>query len=341
MIRSARYSIIRRNHNLLLFWGIGCLVGLIVVFWYGLRTATAGELVLSAPDGNGKLEGVFVAPEAPTLAVAVIIPGSGPTDHDGNSILGVHAGTYRLLAEGLAAQKIASVRIDKRGMFGSKSATADANAVRVEDYVKDVRAWAAVVRQRVGSPCVWLIGHSEGALIALAAAQRHSDICGVVTIAGPGQPMGEFLRKQLGANPANETILKKANEMIDSLEAGRRAAMPENDSALHALFRPEVQGFLIDLFSYDPRKLIHSLSIPVLIVQGDKDLQVPVSEAYSLSASAQGAKLVILPNTNHVLKVVKTEDAGENIATYAASDLPLAPGVSTAIAGFILEHSSR
>jgi hypothetical protein len=70
-------------------------------------------------------------------AVVLIIPGSGPTDRDGNSGLGVKASTYRLLAEALAERGIASARIDKRGMFASAGAVADPNHVTISDYAAD------------------------------------------------------------------------------------------------------------------------------------------------------------------------------------------------------------
>ncbi len=75
---------------------------------------------------------VLPARDAPII---LIIAGSGPTDRNGNSPLGVNAAPYRLLAEGLAAEGIGSVRIDKRGLFGSLTAVRDANAVTIADCV--------------------------------------------------------------------------------------------------------------------------------------------------------------------------------------------------------------
>ncbi len=60
-----------------------------------------------------------------------MIPGSGPVDRDGNSPQGIKAASLRLLAEGLAANGIATVRVDKRGMYGSAAATPNANAVTI------------------------------------------------------------------------------------------------------------------------------------------------------------------------------------------------------------------
>ena len=98
------------------------------------------------------------------------MPGSGPTDRDGNSRLGVAASTYRLLAEALAKESIASVRIDKRGMFGSAAAIADANAVTIDDYAQDMHAWTVAISQRTRARCMWALGHSADGFIALQAA---------------------------------------------------------------------------------------------------------------------------------------------------------------------------
>jgi hypothetical protein len=96
------------------------------------------ETALEAPGPLGPLQGTMLAPASGAAPMMLVIPGSGPTDRNGNNPLGVRASTYRLLAEGLAAQGIGTVRIDKRGMFGSRAAVADANAVTIDDYVSDV-----------------------------------------------------------------------------------------------------------------------------------------------------------------------------------------------------------
>ena len=73
------------------------------------------EKPLEAPGPLGPLRGTLLspaAPDTPSAPVVLIVPGSGPTDRDGNNPLGVKASAYRLLAEGLAAKGIATVRID-------------------------------------------------------------------------------------------------------------------------------------------------------------------------------------------------------------------------------------
>ncbi len=293
------------------------------------------ETYVEALGPSGPLKGTMLAPASGGAPMMLIIPGSGPTDRDGNNPLGVKASTYRLLAEGLAARGIGTVRIDKRGMFASSAAVTDANAVTIDDYAVDVHAWTAAIRKQTGAPCVFLLGHSEGGLVALAAAQKITDICGLVLISATGRPLGEVLREQLRSNPANAPILDQATAAIDALEAGKRVDVTRMNPALWPLFAPQVQGFLIGVFSYDPAKLIGAVSKPVLIMQGERDLQVTVTDADRLKQAAPKAELVLLPNTNHVLKTVSSDDRRANFATYVDPGLPLAPGVVDAVANFV------
>lgn len=287
------------------------------------------------------LKGTLLAPAGKSRATVLIVPGSGPTDRDGNNPMGVAAAPYRLLAEALAERGVTTVRIDKRGMFGSKAAVADASAVTIADYAGDVRAWVKSARERTGASCVWVLGHSEGGLVALAAGQQPDGICGLVLVAAPGRKLGETIRMQLRANPANAPVLPQAMAALDSLEAGKRADTTGMHPALLPLFAPQVQGFLIDLLSYDPPALAARVRRPMLIVQGERDLQVLPADAKALAAADPKAKLVMIPGANHVLKQVASDDRAANFATYADPALPLAPGISEAIAAFVTGESGR
>jgi uncharacterized protein len=299
------------------------------------------ETPLEASGPLGPLRGTLLAPASQRAAVVLIIPGSGPTDRDGNSPLGLRSATYRLLAEGLGARGIASVRIDKRGMFGSASAVADGNAVTIDDYATDVRVWVAAIRQRTSAPCVWVLGHSEGGLVAIVAAQGQSSICGLVLIATAGRPIGEVLRAQLASKPGFAPLLEQASAVIDSLEAGRRVDVSGMRPALSSLFRPEVQGLLIDEFSYDPVRILAGYRAPVLVLQGERDIQVGSEDARLLKQAVPAARLVLLPQVNHVLKIVASPDLKDNLAAYSDPSLPLAPGVLDSIAEFIKPRSCR
>lgn len=283
----------------------------------------------------------MLSPESPDGPVVLIVPGSGHTDRDGNSPQGLKASTYRLLAEGLAARGIASVRIDKRGMFGSRAAVADANAVTIGAYAEDVGAWIAAIRRWTGVGCVWLLGHSEGGLVAMVAAAKPADTCGLLLAAAPGRPLGDILRAQFRSNPANAPLLDQAWRAIAALEAGERVPTGDMHPALLPLFRPEVQDFMIDLLKWDPAALLAEASVPVLVLQGARDLQIDVQDARRLKAANPAAELVLIPDANHVLKTVPPDDRAANLATYANPNLPLAEGVTEALAQFIRSGTGR
>ena len=297
--------------------------------------ASPAERAITAPGPGAPLAGTMVdAGEG--SPVVLIIPGSGPTDRDGNSPLGVKAAPYRQLADALAGKGISTVRTDKRGTFGSKRAVASANRVTMADYGKDTHAWISSIRRLTGARCIWLLGHSEGGLVALTAAQKPNGICGVIALATVGRKIGTVLRGQLAANPANAPYLAAANSAIASLEAGKRVDTASLPLPLRKLFAEDVQSLLIDLFAENPAKLATSLKVPLLIIQGDRDIQVTVDDARALAAAQPRAKLVILPGVNHVLKVPQGNDRAANLRAYADPALPIAPSVVDAIADFVV-----
>jgi uncharacterized protein len=292
------------------------------------------EQEVRAAGPQGPLAGTLLV-AGPKAPLVLIIPCSGPTDRDGNSPLGVKAAPYWLLAEALARRHVSSLRIDKRGMFGSKAAIPDANKVTIADYAADVHSWAREARRITGAKCIWVTGHSEGGMVALVAGQQPNDLCGVITISAAGRPVGEVMRDQLRSNPANAPILEPAMHAIDEIEAGRSVDAASLPAPLQPLFNSAVQPFERDLFSYDPTRLVASLKVPLLIVQGNRDIQVSVADAEALHRAQPSSVLRVIPNANHVLKTVASDDRAANVATYADPTLPLAPGIADAIVDFI------
>ncbi|HML11021.1 MAG TPA: alpha/beta fold hydrolase [Stellaceae bacterium] len=296
------------------------------------------ESEIEAPGPDGPLKGLMLSPGAEDAPIVLIIPGSGPTNRDGNSLHGLDTDTYKLLAQGLAARGMASVRIDKRGLFSSHAAIPNANNVTIADYASDVHAWAKAIRDKTGAKCIWVLGHSEGALVAMVAAKDNPpDICGLLLVAAPGRKFGELIKDQMRSNPALAPFLDEALRDIDTLEAGKRVEVSVENTRpeIFAIFQPAVQDFLIDLMSYDPSQVLAAYKGRALILQGERDIQVSVDDARQLAEADRAAKLVLLPDVNHVLKTVTSDDKQANLKTYFDPKLPLAPGVVDDIADFI------
>ncbi|WP_051279259.1 alpha/beta hydrolase [Hellea balneolensis] len=283
------------------------------------------------PISSGDLNGLWI--DAGNLSpVVLIVPGSGPTDLDGNNPMDVTANSYKLLAEGLAAKGISTVRVDKRGMFSSSGA-GDANAVTVDIYAQDYKDWAETIITQTGRSCVYMLGHSEGGIMVSAAAIENINVCGLILVSAPGRPFGDILREQLKANPANIIIIKPAFAAIETLEGGEHVDTENMHPALKPLFYPAVQDFLISVMAKDPAQVAKEAAKPTLIVQGSHDIQVKETDAELLAAST-GGELVIIDGMNHVLKDSPANRIG-NMMTYKNPDLPIAPEILESIRSFV------
>ena len=275
------------------------------------------------------LHGTLLMPAsaAGRIPVVLVHAGSGPTDRDGNSPLLAGANnSLKLLAEGLAAQGIASVRFDKRGIAASRAAAGREEDIRFETFIEDAAAWVTQLRADPRFSTVSIVGHSEGSLIGMVAARR-SGASAFVSIAGAGRPAQDILRAQLGQQlpPA---MMASAERGIAALAAGRMA--DSTPPQLESLFRRSVQPYLISWFRYDPAKEIAALTVPVLIAQGTADLQVPVEDARLLAAAAPRATLLLVEDMNHVLKTAPGDRAAQ-MRSYGDPTLPVAPRLVGAI----------
>ena len=274
---------------------------------------------------TGDIEGTLTIPlAAERMPVALIIAGSGPTDRDGNGPL-IKTDTYKQLAHALSLHKIAALRYDKRGVGKSMAAMKSEKELRFDDYVQDAREWIAWMRQDKRFTGIILIGHSEGSLVGMLAAQEGVDR--FISLAGAGFSADSILKQQLGAQPL---LRERSFSIIDSLKAGLTVA--QVPPMLFTVFRPGVQPYMISWFKYDPAIIIARLNIPVLILQGTNDLQIKVTDAERLHAANAKSELVILDGVNHVLK--KVADMAENQRSYRDPALLLDERLVNAIVGF-------
>lgn len=201
----------------------------------------------------------------------------------------------------------------------------------MDDYAADIRSWLdALARPRVA-----LIGHSEGGVSVVNAAQGEPRVAALVLLAALGRPLAEISRAQYRANPYLAPVLDAALAATDALERGQRVDPATLPAELRPLFAAQVQGFLIDLMRRDPAALLAAARAPVLIVQGGRDIQVSADDADRLAAARPDAERVDFPLMTHVLKDCASDDRLANLTTYARPDLPLTAGVADRVAGFL------
>ena len=293
----------------------------------GFMTNPSQSLDVSIDVPGGTLHGTLLQPAAGD--VALIISGSGPTDRDSNSP-GLRNDALKLLAEGLLARGIGSLRYDKRGVGASAAAMGPEQDVVIETYVEDARQWLEFLAATPGVNRRFVIGHSEGALIGTLASQG-ADVAGFVSLSGLGSPPMNTLRQQLRESPLTPALQDEAVAILDMVANGQNVADVRLELA--PLFRPSVQPYLRSWFRYDPAEEVAKLEIPILIVQGTTDIQIDVDDARRLAKANAHAQLHVVDGMNHILKSAPSSRA-ENVAAYNDPALPLAPGLVEAIASF-------
>ena len=294
--------------------------------------AHAAETPITLDTPTGQLAGTLELPAgADKPRVALLIAGSGPTDRDGNSsMIPGRNDSLKLLAAGLADAGIATVRYDKRGIGGSHAAGSAESALRFEMFVDDAAAWIARLKADPRFASVAVIGHSEGSLIGMLAAQQ-ANAAAFVSIAGIADGASTLMRKQLEGKLPPE-LEKESERILVSLESG--VVVDPVPPALATLFRPSVQPYLISWFKYVPAQRIAELTMPVLVVQGNTDIQVDVVQANRLHGARPGAKLEIIPGMNHVFKHVRAVPELQ-VASYGDPSLPVSPLLVKSIADFL------
>jgi len=296
--------------------------------------AAAIETAYTIRSGSLGLAATLTVPRGAQarVPVAVIIAGSGPTDRNGNSVLGIRPNSYAQLAWRLAERGIATLRYDKRGMPGTQG-TFDIRKMTLDDFASDARAAAESLARDPRFSRVVFIGHSEGASLALIAARQGAPVAGVVHVSGLGRPLTDVMREQLSRQFDSLTLVRYDTAMKHYLLGEQPADVPQ---PLAMLFVPVNQTFMRSLAGFDAPAAIRAVRQPVLIVQGETDLQATVADAERLHAARPDARLVLIPEVNHVLKRTTETTPQGQMVTYQDPGIPIVTNAVQAIADWIL-----
>jgi len=301
------------------------------------------DVRFSNPDADIELAGTLTLPEGPgPFPAAVLVSGSGPQDRN-ESLLGHKP--FLVLADHLTRNGIAVLRYDDRGVAESGG---DFSAATSEDFASDALAAVAHARDddRIDGNAIGIIGHSEGGIIGPMAATRSGQVAWVVMLAGPGvsgidilveqgrlinaasgapSPMSDFnarLQTRLAEISAEEPDTEAAavqmrqaiEEELEALPSDVqemvRANFPEQaiDQTIAQLNSPWFRYFL----HYDPRPVLEQVTVPILALFGEKDLQVPPAQSAGEVEQAlergghQDATVQIIPGLNHLFQEAET-----------------------------------
>jgi pimeloyl-ACP methyl ester carboxylesterase len=290
------------------------------------------ELEVTFPSGALTLAGTLTLPNGVTRPpVAVIVAGSGPTDRNGNQGRALRTNMYAQLAWGLAGAGIASLRYDKR-VLPTTTGQVILPEMTFDDFVADVTAAVAAVRD--DHPTVVVIGHSEGGNLAIRAAARGAAVNGLVLVSTPGRDMTVVLHEQLSRQLDSQTLATFDSALARYLRGEDPGELPP---ALRALVAPVNRRFMQGWATMDPGTELAGVRVPVLIVQGDMDIQIRVTDAQALKTARPEARLFVVPGASHTLKAAADTVMGLQIPTYINPALPLVPGVVDSIAAFVKE----
>jgi pimeloyl-ACP methyl ester carboxylesterase len=281
---------------------------------------------------TGEIFGTLELPAARTrVPVVLIIAGSGPTDRDGNSsALPGSNNSLKMLADGLAARGIASLRYDKRGIAASRAAMTSENDIRFNNYVEDAEAWVGKLRADKRFSTVTIVGHSEGSLIGMVAA-REANADAYVSLEGAGRKAADILAEQIKPRLPPE-MFAQIQRILDQLSSG---TIPDPaPTVLPMLFHASVLPYLVSWFRYDPAVEIAKLTIPVLIVQGTTDIQTSMTDAKALAAANPTARFLAIEGMNHILKAV-SGDLEAQVPKYSDPTLAVVPQLLDEVAAFV------
>lgn len=280
----------------------------------------------------GAIDAVLAIPaDGERAPVALLIAGSGSTDHDGNGPE-IKPATLKKLSEQLVARKIATLRYDKRGAGGWKPEFGRPEDFRFKDYVDDATALVSYLRSSGKFSRVVLVGHSEGGLVAILTARR-VPVDRLVLLATAARRQGDLLKAQLEKKlaPDNFTPIAKA---LDAIMAGQIVDPLPPGLAIP----PSMQPGIASAFTEDPINPLKLIEAPTLIVGGGRDRQVARLDFVALGVAAPTAKTLWLPDMNHVL--VDVADQGDDLAAYNQAERALDPSLIDSIATFVLANDA-
>jgi hypothetical protein len=294
------------------------------------RKSTTQEVELVA--GADTIRGTLLLPASDKpVPLVMLLAGSGPTDRNGNTILirGKND-CFRMLADSLKEQGIATLRYDKRGVGASQRAAKSESELRLTTYSDDAVLWARKYRHDARFSTMTFVGHSEGALIGtLAAKEEKPD--GLVLLAGAGRPAHEVIHEQLKHSISAE-LVEKSDAIADTLMMGKDVAVVP--PMLMALYRPSVQPYMKSWLGVDPAAELGDLKVPTMVIWGTSDIQISRVDADLLASSRKGIRKLIIQNMNHVLKPT-LEDPMAQMSSYSDSTIVLAPGLIEPLARFV------
>ncbi|TDD76015.1 alpha/beta hydrolase [Flavobacterium caseinilyticum] len=278
---------------------------------------------------NSLLNGSLYSPlkQNKKTNLVILIAGSGPTDRDGNQ-KGATNNSLKYLSEELAKNDIAVFSYDKRIIAQMKTGTVNEAALTFDDFITDATSVLLFFKNQKKYNKIIIAGHSEGSLIGMVAANGKADA--FISLAGAGRTIDAVLVEQIAKQAP--FLKEEVQNNLDILKSGKTFEL--KNPMLASLFRESVQPYMISWIKYNPQIEIAKLQIPVLLINGTKDLQVTTPEAELLKKAKPEAELVLIENMNHIFKEINGDDT-ENMKSYSDPAIPIATKLTSTITTFV------
>ncbi len=300
---------------------------LLLIFALNLGYTQEKEFNSAIVKVNKYVEGSLVTPYSDQeVPLVIFIMDAGAINRDGNDRMSKND-TFKQLAYELAKSGIATYRYDKR-LFKMDGLGIKEHEISFDHYIEDVKSIVNYFNKNKNYNKIIIAGHGQGSLIGMIAAQNKADA--FISIAGNAKSIDEVIVEQIAKQAPG--LDKSAAIAFKQLKESGRATGYE--PALESIFRYNLQPFMRSWLQYDPSYEISQLEIPILIIHGDKDIQVELSQAEKLKESAPQAEYLIVNNMNHILKEIKA-DRLENQKSYNESWRKIMPEVLNGIANFV------
>ncbi len=305
-------------------------LGIVLLFLAACKEPPTPPVVLPTSEqiSNNKIVGTLLSTSTADQLV-IIVAGSGPTDRNGNNTSGLNTDMYKQLADSLIASNIATFRYDKRGISASAAAVTNPSLVTIDDFAADVTNWVNLFQKNTKWKSIYIIGHSEGSLLGILAAQK-TKITGFVSLAGAGQNISQIILKQNEVAGASKAQLEEIKSKFDSLQKG--FTLKYVPDYLNSLFHPDIQLLIKSWDAYHPSTELKKITCKVAIFQGTNDAQIAVSEAQLLRNAQPNANFALLKDMTHTLKI---GDNTYNNTTYTDSKIPLSKELVREIRNFL------
>ena len=267
------------------------------------------ETPLTLVNGKYELPGTLTMPkgDGPFPAI-VLVQGSGP--HDQDETIGPNK-PFKDLAWGLASRGVAVYRYTKRTAKYGTQVSDDPNRLTVDDEViRDAQAAITLVSKqpKIDNSRVFLLGHSLGAYLAPRIARGDAQIDGLILLSAPSEPIEQLAIEQMRYIASLTGVpSQQAQQQIQIAEDSARqieSADLKPGDTVNFLNANSPASYWLDLRGYHPEAVAATLPIPMLILQGERDYQVPMADfdAWKKALDAKkNATLEYFPNLNHML----------------------------------------